>query len=335
MTDATDGGSPAWYIYKGDGAQRNVAIPAAPPWRRHETPSLDYEVQNAEADATFQPHEHDIAMVNAALYLRRPLLITGNPGTGKSSLARSVAHELGLGQVLVWAINSRSTLRDALYDYDALARLQDASRPGEQRSAIGKYIRLGALGTALLPREKPRVLLIDEIDKSDIDLPNDLLHVFERGSFEIPELTRASTEKDALSVTPMGATRPVELASGVIQCREFPLMVLTSNGEREFPPAFNRRCLRLEMLPPKKERLERIVAAHFGKAAQSDPTWQKDVDDLIVHFLDLRDNKRGILATDQLLNALHLVREGVPTDTVKRSVVSDAVLQGLVPRGTT
>lgn len=140
-----------------------------------------------------------INMVNAALYLRRPLLVTGKPGTGKTSLAYAVAYELKLGTVLPWYITARSTLQEGLYRYDAIARLQDVQM-GDKSKDIGRYIQLGPLGTALLPSHRPRVLLIDEIDKSDINLPNDLLNLFEEGEFEIPELARISKEMDQVQV---------------------------------------------------------------------------------------------------------------------------------------
>src|SRR5205823_6354697 len=125
-----------------------------------------------ERAQAYRADDKVVNMVNAALYLRRPLLVTGRPGTGKSTLAYSIAFELKLGPVLYWPITSRSTLTESLYQYDALGRLQEASlqqsasRSGDFQSPdIGRFIRLGPLGTALLPRARPRVLLIDELDK--------------------------------------------------------------------------------------------------------------------------------------------------------------------------
>ncbi|WP_437313489.1 AAA family ATPase [Sorangium sp. So ce385] len=329
--------TPPWYVYKGAAGK---PLPPAPPWRSYDTPVVEYPIPPADADDTFQPDDTDIAMVNAALYLRRPLLVTGRPGSGKSSLAGSIARELGLGRVLVWPINSRSTLQEGLYQYDALARLQDASRrraeeggSNEKSTSIGQYLRLGALGTALLPRMRPRVLLIDEIDKSDIDLPNDLLHVFERGRFEIPELSRVAKEKGRLSVSPCDSDVEVVLDSGEIRCREFPIVILTSNGERDFPPAFLRRCLRLDMRLPDETRLRRIVEAHFRGAQVKDAKWVDGVNAMLKRFLELRDQNNEMIATDQLLNALHFVRSDVDLLSEKRTVVLDAVLRGLISTG--
>ncbi|WP_229904935.1 AAA family ATPase [Lentzea cavernae] len=137
-------------------------------------------------------------MVNSSIHLRRPLLVTGAPGTGKSSLAYLIARELGLGPVLRWPVSSRTTLSQGLFLYDAIARVQAAAHEGEPD--IGEFIHLGPLGTALLAADLPRVLLIDELDKGDIDLPNDLLNVFEEGEYEIPELVRYSKRQAEVTV---------------------------------------------------------------------------------------------------------------------------------------
>jgi MoxR-like ATPase len=276
-------------------------------------------------------------MVNAALYLRRPLLVTGKPGTGKTSLAYAVAYELQLGEVLQWSITTRTTLKDGLYRYDAIGRAQDAQPGRDNLQEIGRYIQLGALGTALLPAQQPRVLLIDEIDKGDIDLPNDLLHVFEEGRFEIPELVRIADKgletiqvrtayTDETEATYQDAT--TQIAKGRIQCTAFPLVILTSNGEREFPPPFLRRCLRLDMQEPDVTELEQIVRLHFqDEAGHPDQPLAQQISQLIEEF----DKKRkdGDLATDQLLNAIYLVtRQQAPVDNERETLIK-AVLKYL------
>jgi MoxR-like ATPase len=172
-------------------------------------------------------------MINAALLLRRPLLVTGAPGTGKSTLAYRVARELGLGRVLQWRITTHSTLKSGLYGYDAIGRVQ-AIAAKDASHEIGSFIRLGPLGTSLLSYRLPRVLLIDELDKSDIDLPNNLLHVFEDGEFDIPKLVRLREHAREFRVHTDDPDQTAVIVDGRVRCLTFPFVVITSNGERLF-----------------------------------------------------------------------------------------------------
>ncbi|MPY59603.1 AAA family ATPase, partial [Streptomyces spongiae] len=276
------------------------------------------------------PHlrDEEIDVVNAALLLRRPLLVTGPPGVGKSTLAYVIALELGLARVLQWSIVSRTTLRDGLYAYDSIGRAQaiaawragadtvpgaapdptgpdptgpDPTGPeAEQAPYLGDFITLGPLGTALLAYERPRVLLIDELDKSDIDLPNDLLHVLENGSYEVPELVRSALPGVSVFTDDPGGR--AEIAGGRVECREFPVVVITSNGEREFPAAFRRRCLPLEMRAPSREQLIAIVVSHLRRRPEG-------VEALVDDF-ERRLRGGGTQSVDQLLNAVHLTTAG-------------------------
>lgn len=318
-------------IYQGKGERHRWELPSPPPWRKFEGgipeyPEADLEKRECEAiehdeerGKRFEARQKEVDLINTALLLRRPLLITGQPGSGKSSLAYSVAYELGLGRVLYWPITSRSTRQEGLYEYDAIGRLQ----ADEQEKDIGQFIRLGPLGTALLPTEKPRVLLIDEIDKSDIDLPNDLLHVFEEGSFHIQELVRyAEKNKDGKTVMVypwdrIKATVPIE--NGLVQCREFPFVVMTSNDERVFPPAFLRRCISLHMDLPDEDMLARIVKRQLESNDISTV-----VTDMITKFVKKRDGGEDIIATDQLLNAIYL-----KMGKVEKQEIYDAVMRPL------
>jgi len=222
--------------------------------------------------------------------------------------------------VLRWHVTSASTLVDALYRYDAIGRLhahglrreQGEGRPVEAPE-IEDYLRLGPLGTALLPSPRPRALLIDEIDKSDIDLPNDLLNVLERGEFEISELVRMG--RGPVDVRVDGGDENYAVAHGQVRCREFPFMVLTSNGERDFPPAFLRRCIRLRMPDPTVTLLTDIVTAHLGARTAADS------EAMIRDFARGAKNDRAY-ATDQLMNAIFLVTgDEAPTGAQRARMV--------------
>jgi len=319
-----------WRLFQGDGRVREVDFPEAPPWRRFGG-APEGAGRRRERPYLIGSDEADV--VSAALLLRRPLLVTGQPGTGKSSLAHAIAHELSLGRVLHWPINSRTTLQDGLYHYDAIGRLREAGlrrdRDTEQGSVpkepdIGSYVRLGPVGTALLPVARPRVLLIDELDKGDIDLPNDLLTIFEDGEFEIPELARLTGEQDRARVVTADPGGRADVDRGWVRCSEFPVVVITSNGERDFPPAFLRRCVRLDLPEPVEERLRAFVRAHLGDSGGSDGDGIEGLDELVRAFLSRRAS--GELATDQLLNAVFLRRGGVGLDA---DGLLDAVLHRL------
>jgi MoxR-like ATPase len=319
-------------LYQGTGVPRPGAIdflPPPPPWRRFdggpvlEPPPADEADARRRLGRPARPGPVDrsrLRVINAALLLRRPLLVTGLPGTGKSTLPYQIAHELGLGRVLYWPVTSRTTLHQGLYEYDAIGRVQatatwraaisgpadaGAEAPSPVTDAgppsVGDFVSLGPLGTALLPYARPRVLLVDELDKSDIDLPNDLLSVFEEGRFEIPELVRADADVVGVRTYDPGVVAPI--VGGRVQCSAFPIVVITSNGERDFPPAFLRRCLRLDLPEPSTEQLAAMVAAHFSDETASGAA------SLIASFQQ-RSAESGGLAVDQLLNAVHLVTSG-------------------------
>ncbi|GAA2781084.1 AAA family ATPase [Streptomyces showdoensis] len=331
-----------WRIYRGAGHPHDEIrrLPAPPPWRDFSAGGADDTLAGSDRRLgvrrrlvqNHHPRPAETDAVNAALYLRRPLLVTGNPGTGKSTLAHAVAHELGLGRVLRWPIVSRTTLQDGLYRYDAIGRLQDvqleraradagdAAPAAASPAGIGSYLRLGPLGTALLPSELPRVLLIDELDKSDLDLPNDLLNALEEGEFAIPELERLADREPVVEVLTDDG-RKVPVYGGRVRCTTFPFIVLTSNGERDFPAALLRRCIRLELEAPGEEQLGAMIEAHLGPdAAAAEPG-------LVDRFLDREPGE--VIATDQLLNALYLTQHAPRTERVTRERIADMLMQPL------
>ncbi|WP_445637350.1 Putative ATPase, AAA family [Nostoc sp. DSM 114161] len=226
-------------IYKGEGKRRYKQFTDA--WM-HEEP---YIASKSLTDA-----------VNTALYLRRPLLLEGDPGCGKTRLAYAVAYELGYPLHTCY-IRSSSRAQDLLYDYDALRRLYDiqegkVANNQNQAASREKYVTLGELGQAIAQSQNdiPSVVLIDEIDKADIDFPNDLLLELDRLQFQVKEVPEM--KYDALK----GKTRQERR-----DC--LPLIIITSNREKELPQPFLRRCLFYYLEFPNQETLKQILQSHF------------------------------------------------------------------------
>src|SRR6201994_1804747 len=215
--------------------------------------------------------------VNAAITLERPLLVKGEPGTGKTVLALEIAKALG-APLLEWHVKSTTKAQQGLYEYDAVSRLRDSQLGDERVRDIRNYIKRGKLWDAFVADERP-VLLIDEIDKADIEFPNDLLLELDRMEFYVYET---------------GQT---------IKAKTRPIVVITSNNEKELPDAFLRRCFFHYIRFPDRETMERIVAVHH-------PDVKKNlVREALNVFFELRDvpglKKRP--STSELLDWIKLL----------------------------
>ena len=175
--------------------------------------------------------------VNAAVLLERPLLIKGEPGTGKTELAKQVASALGL-DLIEWNIKSTTKAQQGLYEYDAVSRLRDSQLGDERVRDVGNYIRKGKLWTAFEANQKV-VLLIDEIDKADIEFPNDLLQELDKMAFHVYETGETVAAKNR------------------------PVVIITSNNEKELPDAFLRRCFFHYISFPNQDTMRQIVKVHF------------------------------------------------------------------------
>jgi MoxR-like ATPase len=200
------------------------------------------------------------AAVNCALALERPLLVKGEPGTGKTLLAEAIAGALGV-KLLTWNVKSTSRAQDGLYLYDTVQRLYDSRFGDGDVRDIRRYIRFGPLGEAFRSPQRV-VLLIDEVDKADLEFPNDLLHELDRMRFRILE-----TDEE-------------------VQAQARPVVVVTSNNEKELPDAFLRRCVFHFIDFPDRELMERIVRVHHPKLDETLTQQALDV------FYQLRDLTR-------------------------------------------
>ena len=221
--------------------------------------SSDEQFDQFQGTKTYIASEELRHAVNVAVALGRPLLVRGEPGTGKTLLAENLAASLGL-PLIRWHVKSTTKAKDGLYVYDTVARLHDSRFGGDVRD-IAKYIKLGPLGEALAAPSRV-VLLIDEIDKADIEFPNDLLLELDAMRFRIDETGRE------------------------IAAVERPVVIITSNNEKELPDAFLRRCVFHFIDFPDAELMKRIVAVHHPGIDQ------KLVDEAVVAFYTLRDMPR-------------------------------------------
>ncbi|MEO9469123.1 MoxR family ATPase [Parasphingorhabdus sp.] len=234
--------------------------------------------------------------VNAAVTLRRPLLVKGEPGTGKTVLAHEIAKATG-APLIEWNVKSTTKAHQGLYEYDAVARLRDGQLGDERVHDISNYIRKGKLWEAFTSPELP-VLLIDEIDKADIEFPNDLLQELDRMEFHVYETKET------------------------IKAADRPIVVITSNNEKELPDAFLRRCFFHYIKFPDRETMQEIINVHFP-----------DIQGVLVKkamdiFYDVRDvpGLKKKPSTSELLDWLKLLlSEDMPLEVLQSKDPSKAI----------
>lgn len=252
---------------------------------------------NFQGNEEYIASDELIRSVNIAAALKKPLLVKGEPGTGKTMLAEAVAESLNM-ELLIWNIKSTTRAQDGLYVYDTVQRLYDSQFGTAGVDDIGKYIRMGKLGEAF-KREKQVVLLIDEIDKADLEFPNDLLWELDQMEFYIPET---------------GET---------VKAKERPIVIITSNAEKELPDAFLRRCIFHYIAFPEKEEMAEIVKAHFPDLEESLLQGALDA------FYRIR-NLPGLSkkpATSELLDWIMALRlGGIPEETLTEKIPFAGIL---------
>lgn len=237
---------------------------------------------------TYVATEDLMIAVNAAITLERPLLIKGEPGTGKTVLAQEVANALGK-QFIEWNIKSTTKAQQGLYEYDAVSRLRDSQLGDDKVHEISNYIRPGKMWEAFTADESP-ILLIDEIDKADIEFPNDLLQELDRMEFFVYETQET------------------------IKAVHRPLVIITSNNEKELPDAFLRRCFFHYISFPDTETMEKIIDVHHPDAKQ------ELVRDALKVFFDVRETPglKKKPSTSELLDWLKLLMsEELPEDVLR------------------
>ena len=238
--------------------------------------------------STYVATDDLMVAVNAAVTLERPILVKGEPGTGKTQLAIEVANSLGK-PLYEWHIKSTTKAQQGLYEYDAVARLRDSQLGDDRVNDISNYIVRGKIWDAFEADEQP-VLLIDEVDKADIEFPNDLLQELDRMEFYVYETKR------------------------LVKAVHRPIIVITSNNEKELPDAFLRRCFFHYIKFPEKETMERIVDVHF-------PQLKKNLlNEALNAFYKVRDvpGLKKKPSTSELLDWIKLLlAEDIPAEVLR------------------
>ncbi len=232
-----------------------------------------------------------LASVNVAVALEKPLLIKGEPGTGKTMLAQAVANSLGK-KLLIWNIKSTTKAQDGLYMYDTIKRLYDGQFGEEGVEDISRYIKLGKLGEAFESPEQV-VLLIDEIDKADLEFPNDLLWELDQMEFYIHETKRT------------------------VKAKKRPIVIITSNAEKELPDAFLRRCIFHYIDFPDRDLMEEIVRVHYPDV---EANLLKEAMDIFYEIRSLRDIRKKPSTSELIdwVNALQI--GGIPAEQIKKAI---------------
>ena len=235
--------------------------------------------------------EQLMASVNVAIALQKPLLIKGEPGTGKTMLAEAVAQSLGK-RLIIWNIKSTTKAQDGLYMYDTIQRLYDGQFGEEGVDDIARYIKLGKLGEAF-DSEDQVVLLIDEIDKADLEFPNDLLWELDQMEFYIHETKRT------------------------VKAKHRPIVIITSNAEKELPDAFLRRCIFHYIDFPDEALMEEIVRVHYPEVEEK---LLKEAMSVFYEIRSFRDIRKKPSTSELIdwINALQL--GGIPTDRIRKAL---------------
>ncbi len=249
-----------------------------------------YEMANTEFNSTqdYVASEELLSSVNVAIALKKPLLVKGEPGTGKTMLAQAVANSLGK-KLIIWNIKSTTKAQDGLYMYDTIQRLYDGQFGEEGVDDIARYIKLGELGEAFESDEQV-VLLIDEIDKADLEFPNDLLWELDQMEFYIHETKRT------------------------VKAKHRPIVIITSNAEKELPDAFLRRCIFHYIDFPNAELMEEIIRTHYPDVEEN---LMKSAMQVFYDIRSLRDVRKKPSTSELIdwINALQI--GGIPADTLR------------------